>query len=354
MAHNIMERNGVYSMFCVVDRDAAWHKLGQRTPNAVEWREAMRLAGLEWSVVKRNLYDADGKSLPAFGIFRQDDNAFLGSVGERYTPIQNISAFKFVDELLEATDGSHYDSAGALGNGERIWVAAKVPFDFEPVAGDKTQTYLLFTTSHDGSVSATGKLSTVRVVCQNTLSSALSGKGETIRVKHTRNAADRMQSAIDAMRGVGSSVESLRNKLTQLAQVKVTRESLTGILDRLFPKPKDEKANTTRRENILADVLKLYESNDRNAFPSIRGTGYNLLNAVTEYTDHVRSAKGADQTAARAASAMFGSGDSLKTEALQVILEQTANGPTVARSTFVPTVPSNGSLLDAVIAQSGR
>jgi phage/plasmid-like protein (TIGR03299 family) len=321
----------------------------------VSWRGAMALAGLDWTVVKRNLYDGNGNMLPAFGTFRQEDGQFLGAVGERYVPIQNVKAFEFVDGLLEATDGAHYDSAGALGNGERIWVSAKVPFDFETVPGDKLETYLLFTTSHDGSVSATSKIATVRVVCQNTLNQALNQQnGASVRVKHTRNAADRMQKAIDAMRGVGSSVSALKDKLTQLAHVRVTRESMTAILDRLFPKPKDEKANTTRRENILTEVLNLYESNDRNAFPSVRGTAYNLLNAVTEYTDHLRASRSnnGNQTVARADSAMFGSGEALKTEALETILELTANGP-VSETVYAPINPSSGgSLLDAVIAST--
>jgi len=353
MAHNLMERNGKVAMFCVGDRDAAWHKLGQRTPNAVEWREAMRLAGLDWRVCKQSLYDSRGQAVTAFGIFREEDGQFLGAVGERYTPIQNVQAFEFVDALLESANGSHYDSAGALGNGERIWTAAKVPFDFETVPGDSLQTYLMFTTSHDGSGSATAKLTTVRVVCQNTLSSALNGAGEFVKVKHTRNAADRMRSAADAMRGVGQSVSALTDKLRRLAQVKVTRESMSSILDRLFPKPKDEKTSTTRRENILAEVLQCYERNDGDKIPSIRGTAYNLLNAVTEYTDHYRTARGGNILRDRADSAMFGSGEALKTDALEVILEQTANGPTVSR-TFIPanSGSTGSSLLDAIVANT--
>ena len=121
MAHNLMTRNGSTAMFCTGDRDAAWHKLGQRTPNAVTWQEAMRLADLSWPVSKQVLFDSNGKPVSAWGIFREDDSAFLGAVGERYTPIQNKDAFEFVDVLMEATNGAHYDSAGALGNGERIW-----------------------------------------------------------------------------------------------------------------------------------------------------------------------------------------------------------------------------------------
>lgn len=360
MAHNLATINGKVAMFCVGDRDSAWHKLGQRTLTAQNWHETMIEGGLDWPVIKSNLYDAQGNKLPTFGIFRETDNQFLGAVGERYHAIQNREAFQFVDALLESTNGAHYDSAGALGNGERIWCAAKVPFDFETVPGDKLETYLLFTTSHDGSGSATAKLSTTRVVCQNTLSSALNGAGEFIRIKHTKNSADRMRSAIDAMRGVGNSVSSLTDKLRQLASVKVTRESMVSILDKLFPKNKDEKANATRRENTLTDILRLYESNDKNAVPSIRGTGYNLLNAVTEYTDHFRTARGSDgnQTVARATAATFGSGDELKQSALEIILEQTANGPSVARTVYVQPASDaghrTGSLLDEVIANTPR
>jgi phage/plasmid-like protein (TIGR03299 family) len=354
MAHNLMNRNGSTAMFCTGDRDSAWHKLGQRTPGAVSWQEAMKLADLDWPVSKHQLMGAlPGTTLAevaAWGVFRTDDGQFLGAVGERYTPIQNKDAFEFVDVLMEATDGAHYDSAGALGNGERIWCSAKVPFDFEPVPGDKTETYLMFTTSHDGSASAVCKLTTVRVVCQNTLSQAIGSAGQFVRVKHTRNAQDRMVRAAELMKGIGANVSSLKDKLVKLAQVKMTRESMKSILDRIFPESKDKEANTTRRENILADVLRLYERNDNNAFPEIRGTGYNLLNAVTEYTDHLRTAKnhGGNVLLARADSSTFGSGCMLKENALEVILQESAKLPS-----YIPA-STGSSLLDSICDNTRR
>lgn len=90
-----------------------------------------------------------------------------------------------------------------------------------------------------------------------------------------------------------------------LATRKMTREAMGSILDRLFPQSKDANGkpqDSTRRNNILSDVLRCYESNDRNAFPEQPGTAYNLLNAVTEYTDHMRSARNGE----RAESVMFG------------------------------------------------
>lgn len=81
-------------------------------------------------------------------------------------------------------------------------------------------------------------------------------------------------------------------------------------------------------------MLELFESNDKNTIPEIRGTAYNMLNAVTEYADHYRTARiteGKQELTieqVRAQSSVFGSGQKLKTEALTAILEETVDAPT--------------------------
>lgn len=365
MAHNLyQDRNGRYAMFCTGAREAAWHKLGQRTDGAVSWAQAMQLAGLDWKVNKEQLYlpvNGSFGSIPAWGIVRSTDGAYLGTVGAQYQIIQNEFAFDFVDALLDAENGAHYESAGALGNGERIWCLAKVPQTITVAGDDKSEVYLLFTTSHDGSMAATAKMSTVRVVCQNTLNMALTANGSMVRVKHTRDAERRLDHARRLMQGVGADAKALEEKLNLLAARKMTRETMTAIFDRLFPKPKDQEANTARRENVLADVLRCYESNDKNAFPQIRGSAYNLLNAVTEYTDHERSARITDGrkdysiAQARAENALVGTGDKLKTEALEVILESTNGAPMMTQAIYsrpiAPTPALGAGLLDSIVEQ---
>lgn len=361
MAHEIWrDMKGKDCMFVVGKREDAWHKLGQRCDSAVTWEQAMELAGLDWNVVKTQNYarNPQGKVVPvsSYSVFRDTDGAELASnVGEGFTLKQNRECFQFVDDLLQANGGAHYDSAGALGNGATIWCAVRVPRADIAVNGeDKSESYLVFTTAHDGSMAHTAALSSVRVVCRNTLRQALSTNTGILRIKHTKNANARFEDAKRTMDGVVMDAKRLEAKLQMLATRRITRESLTAVMDRLFPKPEGKDQNTTRRENILSDVLALYESNDNNAFPAIRGTAYNLLNAVTEYTDHYRTARitdarqGYSVDQARAENAVVGTGERLKTQALEVILEATTGAPVHGVIHSRP-LPTSGSLLDAIL-----
>ena len=335
MAHNIYkDQTGKDCMFVMGTREDAWHMLGQRCDKAATWEQAVELAGLNWKVFKQRNYarqPISGKVVEtdSYTVFRDSDNGQLGTVGPDYTVKQNTECFQFVDTLLEANGGAHYDSAGALGNGARIWCAVRVPKADISIGDDKHESYLVFTTAHDGSMAHTAKLTTVRVVCQNTLNSALSSEGAMFRVKHTAQADARLDKAKMLMTGIVVDAAALKAKFEQLASRKMTRETMVNVLNRLFPAPKEENANTTRRENVLTEVLGLYASNDNGQFPEQAGSAYNLLNAVTEYTDHYRSARitearsGMTLQQARAENAVSGTGDRLKNSALAVIDEVT-------------------------------
>lgn len=353
MAHNIATINGSHAVF-TGRNNPAWHKLGTTIQGVATWKDAMQLAGLDWQVEKRVLFDNAGNEVPAWGIFRNTDNVFLGVVGERYQTIQNEQAFEFVDALIGSNE-AHYDSAGALGNGEVIFCSAYLPSaGFEVVEGDAHQTYLLFKTSHDGSLSAVCKLTDVRVVCQNTLTQALSIRGNDMKIKHTRNAQERMNMAKSLILSGRKTAELIREKMRMLTTKKVTREAMENILKRLFPTD-ENGALHTKTKNSIADLLGFYESNDNNAFPQVRGTAYNLLNACTEYADKARPTRGnSDVMAARAESALFGSGEKFKTDSLEVIMKEAATMPAMTQQTYraltVPEAPKTSvdSLLDMV------
>ncbi len=345
MAHNLNVFNGNVSY---IGRQAAWHKLGTVTGSYMTWADIQAHGGLNYLPVKQQLFDASGNAVDAWGVFRPDNGAFLGPVGDGYTVIDHAEGFRMLDILVASKDGAHYETAGCLGKGEVVWGLADLSLSVTVgTSGDKSNVYLLFATAHNGTFSHLYRTTLTRVVCQNTLNAAMSSRATSLfRVRHTKNAQNRLDSAHDALATIGAEVQGIEAKLNMLAARKMTREAMGSILDRLFPQSKDANGkpqDSTRRNNILTDVLRCYESNDRNAFPEQRGTAYNLLNAITEYTDHVRSTRKDD----KGESAMFGSGDRLKTQAMEVIME-TADGLqlTVSRPmTFAPSV----SLLDQIV-----
>jgi phage/plasmid-like protein (TIGR03299 family) len=328
----------------VLAREPAWHGLGTVVDHQMKAEEAFRLAQLDWTVEKRQLFNkaADGSFNPvdAFGIFRATDSVLLGTCGKLYKPIQNIQGFELVDALLELADGgAYYETAGALGQGEIVWALARIPEQIRLLGGEEHKLFLMFMTRHDGNGSARCKLVDTRVVCQNTLSVAIGERGGELRIAHFGNVEEKIAAAKKLMAATGAEVKALEDKLNLLAAREVTRDIFLNTINELFPADEEklaagqeEKARITK----IADIAELFADNDGNANPAIKGSALNLLNAVVQYTDHFA---GTDRSRAR--SAMFGNGDHLKEVALNVILEAT-KGAQIRQAIY--SYPSSASV----------
>ena len=302
----------------------AWHHLGVNVKEAQTWGKASKLAGLDWTISKNQLVNPrTGLPIPSYALLRDDDNRWIHTVGEGYNPIQNKDTFTFVDALLESGD-AHYESAGALGNGEIVWCLARLKKDFSPVAGDAHHTYLLFAEFRDGRA-AQVKLTMTRVVCQNTLNVALSQRkigDNVLRIRHSGDIDTKIKAAKSLVSNVNGDITKINNKLAELAKKQITVSSFSIVMEKLFPGW--EKGG--RAQNKAAAVAMNFENNDGGNIPKIAGTAYSLLQSVTKFIDHQRDGlrtggKAEDLPRARAESAMFGTGDVFKSEALDRICE---------------------------------
>lgn len=360
MSHDLEIRNGRASLF-LADK-GAWHNLGTVVQGARDRTEAQSISRLDWEVKKIQLFARYGnpdspkfKPIPAWGIFRMDNGDFLSSVGASYKPVQNDALFDMVDALIGVEGGAHYESAGVLGRGEKVWVAARMPYDFNVDGQDAHRTYLLGTTSHDGSSSTIWKEVVERVVCANTLGAALSENGTSLKVRHTASADVKIEQAKKFLGQAAKTAQEVCERLTHLSHKMLDKETYIRVMDRLFPKPKTKGENgesvqesTARRDNVLLEIAKLFEHNDGDAFPDFRGTAFNLLNAVTEYTDHVRGvriteARGHnDEQRARRENAIWGTGDALKSQAMEIIMEESAGCKERPYKTYLTRALENG------------
>ena len=175
--------------------------------------EAIKFAGLDYEVVKSPLFTKgsslieteDGVKLGSselevsdyFANIRTDNNAVLGVVGKDYHIVQNCEAFSFFDSIVGSNKGILYETAGALGKGERIFITAKLPDYIRVGNGDDiTEKYIFLTTSHDGSGSITAAFTPVRIVCQNTLNASLRNMTNVVRIKHTSGAKQRIETCL--------------------------------------------------------------------------------------------------------------------------------------------------------------
>ncbi len=293
---------------------APWCTLGIELANLKTAREAIEAAGLNYTVVKKPLKEVVELYHPPdvsrrWATVRTDTGEMLGIVGDSYEPIQNADAFAFFDNLVGA-DEAIYDTAGALGHGEHIWILAKLP-GFITVRGkDIVNKYLLLSNSHDGSSPVRVKLTPVRVVCNNTLSAALQGAGE-VRIPHTSNAPKDLEQARSLLGLSNVLYGQLEAIFNRMALKKITDKELVEYVRALVP-DNEEGAGRAKAKEIQKACLDLYESGQGAELS--RGTLWGAFNCVTEYTDHRME----ENPRTRLASIWFGRGARLKLKAFQL------------------------------------
>jgi phage/plasmid-like protein (TIGR03299 family) len=286
MSHNLEQRDGQTSMFYT--GQVPWHQLGRRLDKPATAAEAMETANLDYTVVKKPLkaiiHNKHYADVPnAFATIRTDTNVVLGVVGSRYEPVQNRDAFTFFDPLVDRSEAI-YHTAGVLGRGEKIWLLAKLP-DYIKVGkkNDPVEKYVLLYNSHDGSSVVRCKLTPIRVVCNNTLTAALSGAEQEVRIRHTPSAIEKLQEAHKLLGLTNQLYTQLDYIFNRMSLRKVTSQQLIEYVKALVP-DNPEAENNTRTENIRNQILYLHDD-----IPEARmhkGTLFGALNAISEYTDH--------------------------------------------------------------------
>ena len=175
----------VETMFSV--REKPWHGLGKIVMEAPTSKDALELAGLNWSVVQEPIYTEFNEVVEGYKAnVRDSDRKVLGVVSDRYKVVQNA------DELLGK--GVRYETAGSLQEGKKVWLLARLPREYI-IGGERISPYLVFSNTHDGSGSVKVAITPVRVLCNNTLNLALSTASRSFSMVHTGNIQDKIQEA---------------------------------------------------------------------------------------------------------------------------------------------------------------
>ncbi len=288
---NNMGRNTTFA----TRKEKAWHGLG-RVVDSMTSEEAMIAGGLDFEVGLAPMYARikEFSETPSglyiakndlnfvssnFATYRTDTEEVLGVVGSRYEPVQNTEAFKFFDEII-GEGHAEYETVGALGNGEVVFLTAKIPGDMV-VAKENIDKYLLLTMSHDGTSSIQAMFTPIRVVCNNTLSIALKGTNK-VSIRHTKNAKRRLDEAASLLGIVKRQSENLTEYFQYLNTKKVNDEDADLIFRKAFNiRPQEDGRLSTRSANKLNLIMNAYQYGIGQE--NIVGTAWGVYNGVTCY-----------------------------------------------------------------------
>lgn len=265
-------------------RFVPWHGLGTAVSECPTSADAIKLAGLDWDVVQQPIYtgtDDNKVGIPNYKAnVRSTDNKVLGIVTDRYQPVQNRQAFDFTDSLIG--EGCVYETAGSLCGGKRVFLLAKMPE--KKILEESFDPYICFTNTHDGSGSIKAIMTPVRVVCQNTLSLALSNATRAWSTRHLGNMESKLAEAKYTLKMANDYMDKFAVVADQLANTTVTEEQAYKVVDELFPiatEDSDRKARniTESKEQFIVcmfspDILKY------------KGTAYQLVQAASDYATH--------------------------------------------------------------------
>ncbi len=307
-------------------QEEPWHGLGKKLPPNQPLEIWQKEAGMDWQINETDvLYsvasgnDLHLKSNPdAKVLFRSDTFAPLSVVSKRYKVVQPREVLEFYRNLVSA-GGFELETAGVLKGGKKLWALARTGQETLLRGGDKVKAYLLLATSCDGTLCTTAQFTSVRVVCNNTLTMAVGDKTGAVKVPHSTTFDPAL---VKKELGLGLSAwEEFMDSIKALSERKVHKFEAMNFLVNVLGNPDVQLADQPNQKG-LQNVYNLFAGNGKGAdLPSANGTAWGLLNAVTEYVDHEKRARSQDY---RLDSAWFGQGATLKSRAFEEAMKLAA------------------------------
>lgn len=271
----------VETMFYV--RETPWHGLGTRVMEAPGSEDALELAGLNWKVRQEPIYTDNNLLIPGYKANVRDlDDKVLGVVTDRYKVVQNDEAFAFTDGLLG--EGVRYETAGALLDGRKVWILARMPREFI-INGEQISPYLVFSNTHDGSGAIKVAVTPIRVVCNNTLNLALSTAKRSWSMVHTGDVQGKMEEAKQTLFMAEKYMSRLGREFENLRKIELTDRQVMDYIKLLFPYENEDNSLHVRNINRLReDMQKRYF--DAPDLKDVGNNAYRFVNAVSDFATH--------------------------------------------------------------------
>ena len=304
--------------------ERAWHGQGVVTPGTLPAREAFETADALFTVEKRELqypvtgpagdFDDEGQQLMlpsgSFGIVRTDTQALLGVVTKQYEIVQNESLLRMAEFIRDEAD---MDCVIVLSDGAKVCFTATLRgAETDIVPGDTVKRRIVGYLGHDGKTGCGAKFTNIRVVCQNTLTAALSGTGASSSITHkgTANANfDALISSIDVSR------QDFVTECELMREFSRTAMSMSAFNDYVDQVYEVKEGDILRKRQKLEQAFRVGYGSEYASFSL-----WNGFNAITQLETSTRNQTAA-KSRAQFARGTFGLGAQISKKAFALASE---------------------------------
>lgn len=261
-------------------REVPWMKLGKIETETKLAKEAANLGGLDFTVSLLPFnYHWNGVTRTADhrrAVVRDDTGELFDVVSTGvYQPLQYSEAFDFMD-----TVDSRYVAAGTLRGGRQGFMVVKAPFELETVSkSDPHDLYAILRTSHDRSRGIEVVVMPLRGRCMNqmTLSSFTKGVPHRWSIKHTTSMHAKLAEAKESLENLTNYAKRFELLVQRLIDTPVSEVKANDVLKNVIP----ERA---KQAEVIGKIITLQDAEQ----VGFKGTGWGLVNAVSEYFDWSR------------------------------------------------------------------
>lgn len=260
-----------------------------------------------------------------------------------YVIHQNKALFSSMVQAASAVlgeNGFEIATVGTLGGYSQFFISialkGKEAFNVGTLkngANDVFNQYFNLNSSHNGLIASNCMLSTVRVVCMNTVKMSISDAEMTGRlsvIKHTLNSEQLVTAATfeTNLKAWVNQSEALRVQLVALKAQAMSAEKFQAFATGIFTNEGSDKLSTVSF-NRVTELASLFARGKGNSGE----TAFDGLNAFTEFFTTGNGVGNKKNVSAnkRVATANFGRGNDWKLEALRVISHEETLAETIAR-----------------------
>jgi hypothetical protein len=318
-----------------------WHRLGDVFTDSPTLTEAVARSGNDYEVICRpgklelngELRDSDRFFNVVRGPARGDwTERELGIATKQFRPIQNREIAEVLDPLTKQWP---VESIGTLKNGETFFACLQA--GGADIEGDPIWNYYAIVDSKVPGGSLTIAYEPIRLECGNCIRIGLSLATVKVNLRHSGDVLERFTGYAELMASMRGATEEALAEMRGMARLKLVRSQVKEIFDRAYPEPPSPKSllqfagvadkpafvgrdatkwqqDVERMQRYKIESFELYDTFCAE-FPRFAGTGYAVLQAVTEAEDHRR------ETVANARSSIFGDGAKAKNRAWAAISE---------------------------------